>query len=192
MNKVNILEAVEITKKRVKPFNGSNRYLATGDLSLQGRDSFANVTYENKPSRADLLVEDGNLIIARMKEINKVLLIAQTTEDLIVSTGFLTLKPQEKFYATYLFHYFRSPIFQREKDRLCSGATQKAINNGSFANLQVPEYPLAAQKTIANELVQAENLCHKRKEQLALLDDYLKSVFLEMFSDPVINKKSGK
>ena len=35
----------------------------------------------------------------------------------------------------------------------------------------------------------AKNLCQKRKEQLALLDDYLKSVFLDMFGDPQSNSK---
>jgi len=193
MDKVDILDAVKIINNRVKPFDGTRRYLATGDLSGNKIDeNIVWVDYNNKPSRADLLVEKGNIIVARMQATNKVLLIDESTEDLIVSTGFLTLSPKDTFDEKYLAHYFRSPIFQRDKDKLCSGATQKAINNGSFAKLKVPKYPLNKQKKIASVLDQADNLRQKRKEQLRLLDDYLKSVFLEMFGDPVVNPKGWK
>ena len=108
---------------------------------------------------------------------------------MIVSTGFLTLKPKDGFDGRYLYHYFRSKTFQRLKDRFCSGATQKAINNNSFKKLKVPNYEIEQQKKIVQILDIAGNLRQKRKEQLALLDDYLKSVFLDMFGDPVINPK---
>jgi len=189
VNKVDILETVKITNKRVKPFDGKKRYLATGNLSNQGIDDFLFVDYENKPSRADLMVSNGDLILARMKATNKVFLIDCDSEDLIVSTGFLTLKPRDGFDGGYLYHYFRSRTFQRLKDKYCSGATQKAINNSSFKELKVPYYEIAQQKKIVQILDKADNLRQKRKEQLALLDDYLKSVFLDMFGDPVINPK---
>ncbi len=189
MIKINICDAVKITNKRVKPYAGIKRYLATGDLSLAGVDGFTNVTYENKPSRADLLVDKGSLIIARMKETNKVFLIDESTEDLIVSTGFLTLKPQNDFEGEYLFYYFRSDHFQRAKDSLCSGATQKAINNQSFKKLEVPYQASDKQKRIVEILDTADRMRQKRREQIKLLDDYLKSVFLHMFGDPILNEK---
>ncbi|OGC45145.1 hypothetical protein A2V49_03180 [candidate division WWE3 bacterium RBG_19FT_COMBO_34_6] len=184
MNRVDILEAVKITNNRVKPFDGKKRYLATGNLSNQGIDNFLFVDYENKPSRADLMVSEGDLILARMKATNKVFLIDCDSEDLIVSTGFLTLKPKDDFDGRYLYHYFRSKTFQQLKDRFCSGATQKAINNNSFKRLKVPHYEIEQQKRIVQILDATDNLRQKRKEQLALLDDYLKSVFLDMFGDP--------
>ncbi|MBU1366859.1 MAG: restriction endonuclease subunit S [Candidatus Omnitrophica bacterium] len=193
MDKVNILDAVNITNNRVKPFEGTKRYLATGDLSGdQIDDSIVSVDYKTKPSRADLLVRKGNVIVARMQATNKVLLIDESTVDLIVSTGFLTLAPKDSFDEKYLSHYFSSPVFQRDKDKFCSGATQKAINNGSFGKLQVPKYSLTDQEAIADKLDEAEILRQKRKEQLALLDDYLKSAFLEMFGNPINNPKGWK
>lgn len=191
MDRVNILDAVDIMNNRVKPFAGTKRYLATGDLSGdQINEGIVEVDYDNKPSRADLLVEKGNILVARMQATNKVLLIDENSEDLIVSTGFLTLSPKDVFNERYLAHYFRSSMFQRDKDKFCSGATQKAINNGSFEKLKVPKYSLGEQKSISNRLDHADSLRQKRKEQLILLDDYLKSVFLEMFGDPVTNEKN--
>lgn len=185
---VNISDAVEITNNRVKPFKGERRYLATGDLIGDAvNESIVSVDYDNKPSRADLLVEEGNVIVARMQATNKVLLIDEATEDLIVSTGFLTLQPKKEFDGSYLAHYFRSDLFQKKKDKYCSGATQKAINNGAFAKLQVPSYSLDEQRRISNILDQADALRQKRKQAVQLLDDFLRATFLDMFGDPVVN-----
>lgn len=188
MNRVDILEAVKITSNRVKPFDGKKRYLATGNLSIQGVDNFLFVDYENKPSRADLMVSEGDLILARMKATNKVFLIDCDSEDFIVSTGFLTLKPKDGFDGRYLYHYFRSKTLQRLKDRYCSGATQKAINNNSFKKLKVSYYEIKQQKKIVQILDTADNLRQKRKEQLTLLDDYLKSIFIDMFGNYLNNQ----
>lgn len=188
---INISDAVEITNNRVKPFKGERRYLATGDLIGDAvNESIVSVDYEHKPSRADLLVDEGDIIVARMQATNKVLLIDKSTEDLIVSTGFLTLQPQKDFDGSYLAHYFQSDVFQKQKDKYCSGATQKAINNGAFGKLQVPSYPLDEQKRIANILDHADALRQKRKQSLQFLDDFLRATFLDMFGDPVKNIKS--
>ena len=54
--------------------------------------------------------------------------------------------------------------------------------------IPLPE-TLTDQIKIAQILTQAEKLIAQRKESIALLDEYLKSTFLEMFGDPVRNEK---
>ena len=68
-----VIEAVEIKNNRVKPFVGERRYLATGDLARDEINDLVSVDYKTKPSRADLLVREGDIIIARMQATNKVL-----------------------------------------------------------------------------------------------------------------------
>lgn len=187
--RININESVEITNNRVKPFSGQRRYLATGDLAGNEISGMASVDYEAKPSRADLLVNEGDIIVARMQATNKVLLIDKTNKDLIVSTGFLTLKPQKGFDHTYLTHFFRSEIFQRQKDQYCSGATQKAINNGAFEKLFIPSHTSVEQKKIAEVLDCADTLRQKRELSLQLLDEFLRATFLNSFGDPIANPK---
>jgi len=53
--------------------------------------------------------------------------------------------------------------------------------------LPIADYP--DQLHIASLLTKAENLISQRKESIRLLDEYLKSTFLEMFGDPVRNEK---
>ncbi|BFT94108.1 MAG: hypothetical protein MNSN_05210 [Minisyncoccus archaeiphilus] len=188
MKQVVITKAVKIKNQRVKIFSGEKKYLATGGLMGNNIETEI-VTYKSKPSRADLLVNKNQVIVARMKETNKVLLIDENTDDLIVSTGFLVLDVQEGWYPKFLFYYFSSDFFQKQKNKLSIGATQKAINNEKFKEIVIPEISYEDQKNIVRILDQADVIRQKRKQAISLLDDYLKSVFLEMFGDPVKNEK---
>jgi type I restriction enzyme S subunit len=61
-----------------------------------------------------------------------------------------------------------------------------------FKYLKEKKLPVADYTTqlhIANVLSKAENLIAQRKESIRLLDEFLKSTFLEMFGDPVRNSK---
>lgn len=70
-----------------------------------------------------------------------------------------------------------------------TGSTFKAITQKILNEIVVPfpSYPI--QLHIANLLSKAENLIAQRKESIRLLDEFLKSTFLEMFGDPVRNGK---
>ena len=69
------------------------------------------------------------------------------------------------------------------------GGVIKYIKMANLTDIKLPNYSLEKQKQIVEILDTADNLRQKRKEQLALLDDYIKSVFLDMFGDPVRNDK---
>lgn len=71
-----------------------------------------------------------------------------------------------------------------------TGAAQPQITREGLSKiiLDIPESK-DDQLHIANLLSKAENLISQRKESVRLLDEYVKSTFLEMFGDPVKNKK---
>ena len=54
---------------------------------------------------------------------------------------------------------------------------------------EIPVPPVVDQRRIAHLLVKVEGLITQRKQHLQQLDELLKSVFLEMFGDPVRNDK---
>lgn len=54
----------------------------------------------------------------------------------------------------------------------------------------IPLPNIQYQNKIANILDQAQRLIDKRKEQIALLDELVQSVFYDMFGDPVINDRA--
>jgi restriction endonuclease S subunit len=99
-------------------------------------------------------------------------------------TGIL---PSNNHIPEYLFHYLR-----RQRQRILDkawGNAQPHISQAFVKNFKVPLPPLPDQLHIANILSKAENLIAQRKESIRLLDEFLKSTFLEMFGDAVNNEK---
>ena len=66
-------------------------------------------------------------------------------------------------------------------------ATFKEVSKGIVSNVKIPLPPVDEQRRIAAVLDKADAIRRKRQQALALADDFLKSVFLEMFGDPVRN-----
>lgn len=188
MNHKPLLKAAPFSGSRVQSFDGTRRYLSTGDLQ-EATTSFVEVTYADKPSRADISVRPGDVLFARMKGTKKVLEIDHSLADIIVSTGFAVIRPTEHCSGKYLSIFLKSDDFEKQKEKYCSGAIQPAITNAGIKNLAIPFPPLDDQKRIARLLGKVEGLIARRKQHLQQLDDLLKSVFLEMFGDPIANPR---
>ncbi len=72
----------------------------------------------------------------------------------------------------------------------CTGATIPHIHRQSLEGLVVPLPDISMQRNIARILNKAQELIDKRKQQIEMLDEFLQSVFLDMFGDPAINPKN--
>lgn len=188
MKFVSLLKATSFSGLRVSPFDGVKQYLSTGDLQ-DNEVSLVDVLYQEKPSRADIFVNEGDILFARMKGTIKVLEITQKLSGIIVSTGFAVIRPNNEFISQYLYFYLKSDAFQRQKDKYCSGAIQPAITNAGLEKIKVPQFSIEIQNRTAYLLTKIEKIIQQRKQSLQQLDDFIKSVFLDMFGDPVSNKK---
>ncbi len=109
-----LLKVAPFSGVRVRPFDGSRQYLSTGDLQDDSL-SFVDVTFKDKPSRADISVQNGDVLFARMKGTKKVLRVTQELAGIIVSTGFAVLRPSDDCDPDYLATYLRSDFFERQK-----------------------------------------------------------------------------
>ncbi len=189
MKKIKLTDIAPYSGRRVQPFSGAKRYMSTGDLK-EDNLSFEDVSYETKPSRADILVSEGDILFAKMTNTNKALQIDKELDGIIVSTGFSVHRPLEnELFGEYFLHFLKHYSFQRQKNKLCTGAIQSAISNSGIEKIFVPVPDYKDQLHIANLLSKAERLIAQRKESIRLLDEFLKSTFLEMFGDPRANKK---
>ncbi len=93
----------------------------------------------------------------------------------------------KKFEIKFIYYYLSGNISILENG--FKGAGLRHISKGYISNIDIPEISLEDQKRIVKILDKADALRQKRKQAIELLDDYLKSVFLEMFGDPVKNDK---
>lgn len=95
----------------------------------------------------------------------------------------------EKASPKYVFLFLKSLQGQQQILKDFRGAAIGGISRGFIELTKIPLPPLDDQIRIAHLLSKVEGLIAQRKQHLQQLDDLLKSVFLEMFGDPVRNEK---
>lgn len=109
----------------------------------------------------------------------------------IGSTIALLRKKEPDLYSTTFIGIFLQSQYQYLRSKT-TGATIPHISRKVLDELEVPVISVSDQLHIANLIGKAGNLISQRKESICLLDEYLKSRFLEMFGDPVRNEKGWK
>ena len=96
------------------------------------------------------------------------------------------LKENGKAHLEYLYFYLN----YSNLNKYITGTTRGKLTRRELEKIVIPLPPsIDDQKRIAKVLSQCETLIQKRKESIDLLDELLRSTFLEMFGDPVKNEK---
>jgi type I restriction enzyme S subunit len=188
MKKVKLTDIAPYSGVRVQPFEGVKKYMSTGDMQNDGLN-FVEVTYADKPSRADILVSKGDVLFAKMVNTDKALQIDKSLEGIIVSTGFSVHRPIEKsLNSDFFLHFLKHSSFHRQKNKFCTGAIQSAISNTGIEKIYVPLPEYSDQIETAKTLNKAEDLITQRRKSIDLLDEFLRSTFSFLFGNPVTNK----
>ncbi len=101
------------------------------------------------------------------------------------------LKTLNDVYIPYLERYLRSFQARHLYASKMQGAVarRRSLTKKDFLGLEIPFPEKGNQKCIAHLLGKVEGLITQRKQHLQQLDELLKSVFLDMFGDPVKNEK---
>lgn len=105
-----------------------------------------------------------------------------------IGSTLAVLSKKNKNFDTEFCGLFLKSKFNYLRDK-CTGATIPHISRTSLEELEVPNMPIITQKRIVKILDKSQELINKRKEQIEALDELVKSKFIEMFGDPVINPK---
>jgi type I restriction enzyme, S subunit len=143
------------------------------------------------PSRARQLVKAGDVLVSTVRpNLNAVALVPAALHGATASTGFCVLRPRrESIDSGYLFHWVRSPRFVSEMVRRATGASYPAVSDRIVCDSEIPLPPLPEQRRIADILDKADALRAKRHAALAQLDTLTQSLFLDMFGDPIANRR---
>lgn len=143
------------------------------------------VAASEAPSRARQLIKHGDILVSMVRpNLNAVAMVGNSFDNLpVASTGYCVLRCNKNVDNHYVFHYCQSPTFVESMAAQATGASYPAVNvsiiKSSFINL--PSLP--EQKKISFILDKVNNLISLRKQQLAKLDELVKSRFIELFGD---------
>ena len=98
------------------------------------------------------------------------------------------IKDNNKIIPEYLYYAIKTLDFTNT-DRAVMGAT---LNKSKLNEIVIPYCDLNKQIKIVDTLDKAQHLIDLKMEQLELLDELVKSRFIEMFGDPITNPRGWK
>ncbi|RCK75114.1 MAG: Type I restriction-modification system, specificity subunit S [Ignavibacteriae bacterium] len=134
-------EFFKIVGSGIEYFQGYKNYLSTNSVQYSQITHIEEIiSYRNRPSRANMQPKKDRIAFAKMRNSIKVLLINEELEkEYILSTGFAMI--ETTINPRYVFQYFLSDRFNRQKDLLAEGTTQEAISNDDFERIFIT-YPI--------------------------------------------------
>ncbi len=143
------------------------------------------------------LVDEGDLIIASSGIVvdnfhNKIAYARKEHLPLCLNTSTMRFKTlnNDDFHLDYLKYFLKTNHFKKQLKKLITGSAQLNFGPSHLKKITIPVPSFSDQIQIANILSKAETLIEQRKQSIALLDEFLKSTFLEMFGEPVRNVKA--
>lgn len=132
------------------------------------------------------IITSGTIIVPTRMAVGKVAMLGV---DMAINQDLkaILIKRESVLNKRYLLRFLESQsnyILKHAK-----GATVKGITLDVLRDLAIPLPPLEEQKRIAAILDKADDIRRKRQQAIQLADDFLRSVFLDMFGDPITNPK---
>ena len=129
------------------------------------------------------LVDDGDLLISMDGEFR---LAEWRGGKALLNQRVCRVEPKdERVDRSFLKHFLPKKL--KEIEDQTPFVTVKHLSVKSIRAIELPDIPNSEQRRIAAILDKADAIRRKREQALALADEFLKSVFLEMFGDPVTN-----
>ena len=132
-----------LIKSGINKFNDNKEYLDTS--SVEGINNISigeTITYDQRPSRANMQPIPDSVWFAKMKGSYKNLIIGKSDVDLIdsniLSTGFQGIKASRELPLSLLTAFIISKEFNSQRDLNSVGTTMAGINNETFMKINVP------------------------------------------------------
>ena len=155
---------------------------------------YAGITDISKYS--DYVLQDGDILMSHINSeahLGKVALYERGKDEIIIhGMNLLCLRPKhDALNSQFAFYYLSSENFLRQIPRITKkSVNQASFNVGALKELTIPIPTLEKQRNIVRSLDKVAELIALRKEQLAALDQLVKSRFIELFGDPKYNKSN--
>ncbi|MCA1226704.1 restriction endonuclease subunit S [Saccharopolyspora sp. 6M] len=132
--------------------------------------------------------DDGDILVAKITpcfENGKIAQARLSRQNGAGSTEFHVIRPDgRRLDSRFLVHFLRWPMIRKIGElRMTGSAGQRRVPAEYIQGLKVPFLPLDKQQIIAKTLDRLESLRAKRRESIALLDELVQHIFLDMFAD---------
>ena len=172
-------DVCEILDSRRVPITAKDR--KAGDYPYYGanglQDYVADYIFDDE---LVLLAEDGGNFGSKERPI-----AYRVSGKCWVNNHAHVLKAKPNMHVDYLCY----ALMFYDTEGLVNGATRQKLTQAAMRQMVIPYRDMTEQLQIIKKISQIVRSIEKRKEELQLLDQLVKSRFIELFGDPVINPK---
>lgn len=158
------------------------QYIDIGSVSaVDGISKIETMIFKDAPSRARRIVRDGDVIVSTVRTyLEAIAPINNPPENLIVSTGFAVIRPNQYLYKSFASYCLRAKGFIKEVVARSVGVSYPAINSSDLVNITIPSIEYVEQVKIANfldhETAQIDSLIAKQEKLIELLKEKRQAV----------------
>ena len=171
------------------------RLIQTGNIG--------NGEYLDKPDKAKYISEEiynklhctdvhaGDILISRLPDpIGRSCIVPKTIGRAVTAVDCTILRVNINIYNPQFFVYYtQTDIYKSKLSHFLTGTTRKRISRKNLEKIAVPQYSRESQDVVVKKLDKITNLISMRKQQLEILDELIKSRFLELFGELWVNDK---
>lgn len=167
--------------------NGDNEWISISDI---GDEKYIKNTKESITDKAIFesgikIVPNDTVIMSFKLSLGKTCI---TAKDMYTNEAIMAFmcKGTKEIDNNYLYYCLKNNNWIEGTNKAVKGIT---LNKATLTDIQILIPPIFIQHKVAEVLDKASELINKRKKQIELLDQFLKSVFIDIFGDPVTNSK---
>ena len=189
-----VVDAEELMVRRngsIDPAKFPNETFELHSIPAFDAGSPAIVTGAHIGSSKQLVAPSDVMISKIVPHIRRSSVVGESTGHRQIASGEWIVFRSNLFFPQFLRHYLISDEFHAQFMGTVSGVGGSLLRArpAEVAKIKIPLPPLPEQRRIATILDKADALRTQRRAAIAKLDEFLQSVFLDMFGDPVTNPK---
>lgn len=132
-------------------------------------------------------VDNGDILMPMIGTVGNPVLVDTKQKFAIKNVALFKLSNNEVVMGKYFYYLLCSDIVKKQLEKSKRGGTQNFVSLKNLRDLRIPIVELNKQEKIVTILDKSYELIKIRKKQLELLNELVKSRFVEMFGDPVKN-----
>ncbi|CAD0220363.1 conserved hypothetical protein [Planktothrix agardhii] len=149
---------------------------------------FITIDKHEELQKGHLKVND--ILITTRGNLGNIAIVTKDYDNANINAQIVLLRVKnEQIIPNYLKWCFDTLEVKHQIQQLSTGTALKQLPVSKLSQIKIPLPPIASQRRIANILDKADEIIRKRKEAIALTEQLQKSIFLDMFGDPVTNPK---
>ena len=136
------------------------------------------------------MLEEGDLLMSLTGNVGRVALLQAEMLPAALNQRVACLRlKSDRLTKGYLFHILNSDFFEQQCIQTSNGVAQKNMSTEWLKEYQIPLYSRNEQLKITGTLDRLRCIIDSRTNEISMLDDLIKSRFVEMFGDENNSKK---